>query len=305
MDDLRNLDLNLLVIFEAVYSAGNISHAAKGLGMSQPTISNALNRLRDVLNDPLFVRKGKGVEPTTKAVSMVGPVREALQMIRSGVSEGVEFDPETNRRHFRLVMLDQLEPVLTPPLVKRIQAFRNVTLEMLPISTEPVIDGLNDGSLDLMLAPHFPEAKEIEQETIGRADVVMIARNDHPEIRGSVSLEQFQRLGHIALIDKLRAMTRMDEFLRHAQISRHIAYKSSKFWSFPHILANSDLIAILPGDFARTAARYFPLQICEMPFQVPEQQIYMIWKANRTNDTSHQWLRREIRMAYLNHASTV
>lgn len=298
MKDLRNFDLNLLIVFEAVYTASNISHAAKQLNQSQPTLSNSLARLREVLGDQLFVRKGKGVEPTAKAVSMIGPVREALQMIRSGVSEGVDFDPDEDRRHFRLVLLDQLEPILIPALVRKIQSRRAVTLEMLAIAYEPVIEGLNDGSLDLVLAPHFPDAKEVEQVTVGSANIVMVARKGHPEIEGEVSLEQFQRLGQIALIPKLRAMTRMDEFLRHAGITRHIAYTSSKFWSFPHMVANSDLIAILPGDFAKEVARYYPLQICEMPFEVPEQQIYMIWKTNRTNDSSHRWLRGEIRMAY-------
>ncbi|MBO6554652.1 MAG: LysR family transcriptional regulator [Roseitalea sp.] len=298
MDDLRGFDLNLLIVFEAVYTAGNVSHAAKRLGLSQPTLSNSLNRLRELLDDPLFVRSGQGVKPTAKAVSIIGPVREALQMIRSGVAQGDGFDPQIDRRHFRLVLLDQLEPVLMPPLVRQIQNHRNLTLEMLHIAYEPVIEGLNDGSLDLALAPHFPEAREVEQETVGHANVVMVARKDHPEIDETVTLEQFQRIGQIALIPKLRAMTRMDEFLRHAGIGRHIAYTSSKFWSFPHMIATTDLIAMLPGDFAREAARFYPLQLYPMPFDLPNQQVYMIWKANRTNEPSHRWLRDQIRQAY-------
>lgn len=195
MDNLRNLDLNLLVVFEAIYSAGNVSHAAKRLGMSQPTISNALGRLRDMIDDPLFVRKGKGVEPTPKAISMIGPLREALQMIRSGVADGVSFDPEIDTRHFRIVLLDQLEAVLIPHLVRSIQNRRNITFEMLQISPDAVIDGLNDGSLDLALSPHIPTAKDMQQEVIGHANVVMVARKGHPEIDGTVTLEQYQRIG--------------------------------------------------------------------------------------------------------------
>lgn len=298
MDDLRNFDLNLLIVFEAVYTAGNVSHAAKQLNQSQPTLSNSLSRLRAIVNDPLFVRKSNGVEPTAKATSMIGPVREALQIIRSGVSEGLEFDPEKDKRHFRMVMLDQLEPVLMPHVVRTIQDHPNVTLEMLHIAYEPVIDGLNDGSLDLVLAPHLPDAKEIEQEVVGHVDLVMVARKDHPEIDGEVTLDQFQRLGQIALIPKLRAMTRMDEYLRQKGIDRHITYTSSKFWAFPHMIATTDLIAQLPGDFAREAAKYYPLQLCAVPFDVPNQQVYMIWKANRTNESSHSWLREQIRQAY-------
>ena len=250
------------------------------------------------------MRKGRGVEPTAKAVSMIGPVREALQMIRSGVSEGEAFDPEINHRHFRLVMLDQLEPVLFPRLVRNIQHKRNITFEMLHIAYEPVIEGLNDGSLDLVIAPHIPEAREVQQEEIGKAGAVMVARKGHPLIDGAVTLEQFQTLGQIALIPKLRAMTRMDEFLRMKGIKRHITYTLSKFWAFPHMLATNDLIALMPGDFARESAKFFPLQIMPVPFGLPEQEVYMLWKTNRTNDPSHRWLRDEIRSAYRSVTST-
>ena len=298
MKNLRDFDLNLLVVFEAIYSAGNISHAAKVLNHTQPTTSNLLAKLRELVNDPLFVRKGKGVVPTAKAMSMIGPVREALQMIRTGVAEGMEFDPERDRRHFRLVMLDQLEPILFPQIVRNIQHSRNVTFEMLHIAYEPVIDGLNDGSLDLVLAPHLPNAKETEQQSIGTADIVIVARKGHPEINGEITLEQYQRLGQIALIPKLRAMTRVDEYLRQAGITRHISYTSSKFWAFPQMIANTDLIGQLPGDFAREAAKYYPLQLCPAPFELPEQQVYMIWKSNRTNEPSHIWLREQVLDAY-------
>ena len=303
MDSLKGLDLNLLVVFEAVYTSENITHAAKSLGLTQPTISNALVRLREAVDDPLFVRKGKGVEPTPRAKSMIGPVRSALQLIQTGVSAGRDFDPAFNVRHFRLVLLDQLEPILMPQLVRAIQAHNNVSLEVLPIAYEPMIEGLNDGSLDLVLSPHIAELKEASQEVVGNASVVMVARKGHPEIDGELTLEQYQRLGHIALIPKLRIMTRIDEHLRQQQIQRHIAYTSSKFWSFPHMIATTDLIAQLPGDFAREVAKYYPLQILPMPFDFPDQQVYMIWKENRSNDPGHIWLRDAIRKASTNIAS--
>ena len=298
MDSLKGLDLNLLVVFEAVYTSENITHAAKSLGLTQPTISNALVRLREAVDDPLFVRKGKGVEPTPRAKSMIGPVRSALQLIQTGVSAGEEFDPTRNARHFRIVLLDQLEPILMPYLVRDIQTHSNVTLEVLPIAYEPMIEGLNDGSLDMVLAPHIPELKEAIQEVVGNASTVMVARQGHPEINGKLTLEQYQRLGHIALIPKLRTMTRVDEYLRQHQIERHIVYTSSKFWSFPHMIATTDLIAQLPGDFAREAAKFYPLQLLPMPFDFPEQQVYMIWKENRSNDAAHRWLRQQIAGAF-------
>lgn len=301
MSDLRNLDLNLLVVFEAVYTTGNITHAATSLGLTQPTISNALSRLRETLDDPLFVREGKGVKPTAKAIGIITPVREALAMIQTSVSSGEEFDPETMPAHFRIVMLDQLEPVLMPSVVRQIEKYRMVTLEMLPIVSVDVPAGLRDRTLDLVTTPHFPEASgpEFETETVGEAKVVAVARKGHPDIDGEFTLEHFQNIGQIALINKLRSITRLDEYLHQLGIERHIVYMSSKFWSFPHILATTNLIGILPGDFAREAAKFYPLEVYPIPFEMPEQQIYQIWKSSRTNDPALKWLREQIRSAYL------
>lgn len=107
----------------------------------------------------------------------------------------------------------------------------------------------------------------------------------------------------MALVPQLRTMARVDEYLRGKGITRHIAYTASKFWSFPHMIANTDLIAMVPGDFAREAARFYPLQVCPMPFEFPNQQMYMIWKVNRSNDPSHVWLRTRLKEAYPENAA--
>lgn len=296
--NLRQIDLNLLVIFEAIYSSGNISHAAKSLGMSQPTISNALTRLRDTVGDSLFTRAGRGVEPTPKAIQMIGPVREALQMIQTGVSNPGAFDPATTKRHFRMVLLDQLEPILMPPIIRQIQAYDTITLETLHVWKTPVIERLNDGSLDLLLSTYISDLGDFNCTSLGIADVSIVARKEHPAIDGEVTLEQFQTLGHMALVQELRNLTRTDELLRAMEINRHIAYTVTKFWSFPHILTHTDLIAMLPTDFARLAAQYYPLTVYPTPFEMPKQKVYMTWKKNRDNDPGHLWLREQVMMAY-------
>ncbi|GAB5488762.1 MAG: LysR family transcriptional regulator [Parasphingorhabdus sp.] len=300
MDDLRRLDLNLLVIFEAIYAAGNISHAAKALNVSQPTISNALSRLRDSVDDILFIREGRGVTPTPKAVSMIGPVREALQMIQSGVTDHDAFNPATTKRNFRIMVLDLLEPILIPPVIRKIQAYRSITLEILPIMNFPTAEGLNDGSLDLALSVFDPQLEEVECRQVGADKMVVAARKGHPMINGKMTKELLSSIGHIALVPKLRAVSRIDEALRHAKIDRHIVCTVTKFWSFPQILATTDLIAMMPRDFTELAAKNYPLDIFPVPFDFPEQQTYMIWKKGRTGDPGHKWLRQSIIEAYEN-----
>ncbi len=297
MVNLRTLDLNLLVVFEAIYSAANISHASKKLGVSQPTISNSLARLRETLDDPLFVRSGRGVKPTPKATQMIGPVREALAMIEGGVKDGDEFDPVTTRRHFRILMIDLLEPLLMPSIIRRIQDHRSITLEALPIATTPFIEGLNDGSLDLVLSAFFGDAEDIVCEALVSSNLVMVARKGHPVVKDELTLEHFNTLGHIALIPQMRAMSRLEEELHRLKLERHVVYTVSKFWSFPHILATTDLIAIMPSGFAALAAKTQPLNIFPPPFEIPQQKVYMTWKKNRERDLGHAWLRGQIKQA--------
>lgn len=294
MSVLKNLDLNLLIVFEAVYSSGNISQAAKSLGMSQPTISNALSRLRETLDDSLFVRSGRGVKPTPKAVTMIGPIREALQMIEGGVSGDEGFDPTTSQRHFRIVAMDSIEAFIAPHLIRQVQDYKSVTIENLPIISTPMVDGLNDGSLDLVLANFLTDSQECTCLPLLTPLLSIIARQNHPRIDGDFTRAHFEELNYIALVPQLRALSRLEEGLRAQNISRHIVYSVTKFWAFPHIVANTDLVGILPTAFAHSAARNYPLDIHPLPFDYPPEKLYMTWKTSRTNDPGHRWLREQI-----------
>jgi DNA-binding transcriptional LysR family regulator len=297
MSVLKGLDLNLLIIFEAVYSSGNISQAAKSLGMSQPTISNALGRLRDTLDDQLFVREGRGVKPTPKAVTMIGPIREALQMIEGGVSGDEGFDPTSSQRHFRIVAMDSIEAFIAPHLIKLVQDHQSVTIENLPIISTPMVDGLNDGSLDLVLANFLNESLDCTCQPLLTPSLCIITRKDHGKIDGKFTQEHFESLSHVALVPKLRALSRLEEGLRAQNITRHIVYSVTKFWAFPHIVANTDLVGIVPTAFAHETAKTYPLTIHPLPFEYPPEKLYMTWKTSRTNDPGHRWLREEITKA--------
>ena len=254
--------------------------------------------MRESLDDQLFIRSGRGVVPTGKAKEMIVPIRAALSAIEKGVKPDEVFDPTRSSRHFRVVLFDMLESVLLPSVIREIQNYKSVTIEALPLATTATVDGLNDGTIDMALSTYVHDLEEFSCEMIGSANVVMVARKDHPEISGTLTLENFKSIGHVALIPQLRAMSRVDEALQHHKIERHIVYAVSKFWSFPHIIANSDLIGLLPGDFAAEAAKFYPLKLYDVPFEMPQQQIYMTWKNRLTNEPGHRWLRELISQAY-------
>lgn len=293
----KGLDLNLLVVFEAIYSAGNISRAGNILGLSQPTVSNCLTRLREVLDDQLFVRSGQGVSPTPKAVRMIDPVREMLRIAQSEIVGGGTFDPDTDRRHFRLVVLDQVEMQVMPPILNRIQEARSITLETFHIYDTPPVTALSDNSIDLVIGPFLSGPPELVCTEIGSFGLVVIARKGHPDIRGELSLDHFRTMSGVALPPRLRAMSFIDEELRRRGIERHIAYTANKIWSFPAIVASSDLLGVIPDSFARIAADYFPIDVYPLPVEVPRQKLYMTWKQRRVEDVGLKWLRSEIAAA--------
>ena len=149
---LKNVDLNLLVIFEAVYAAGNISHAAIQLSMSQPAVSNALTRLRELLDDPLFVRDKKGVRPTVRAEAIIGPVRDALALIGRQLDAGKEIDLATYKRAFRVIMVDPLEPLVMPAVLREIDAKApGISIETYPSFRADFSSDILAGTIDLAI----------------------------------------------------------------------------------------------------------------------------------------------------------
>jgi LysR family transcriptional regulator, transcriptional activator for leuABCD operon len=140
--NMRSLDLNLLVVFAGIYSAGNISHAARQLDMSQPAMSNALARLRKQLDDQLFVRAGNGVVPTPKADAIAGPIRDAIQSIQRTLGAPMAFDPATSERNFRIICADPMEPLVMPQLARAIQGEGSVSITLLPPQTVQIEDAI-------------------------------------------------------------------------------------------------------------------------------------------------------------------
>ena len=149
--NIRDLDLNLLFVFEAVYTTGNISKAARQLGLSQPAVSNALTRLRKQLDDQLFVREGNGVVPTARAESIIEPVRTALGTIQTGLGPVESFDPLKSKKHFRLIVADPLEPIILPELLKITEQNDQLTYELLPPQSVNIEEALLQNRIDLAI----------------------------------------------------------------------------------------------------------------------------------------------------------
>jgi DNA-binding transcriptional LysR family regulator len=289
--NLKNLDLNLLVVFEAIYSAGNISHAATQLALSQPAVSNSLARLRELLNDPLFVRAKRGVEPTMKAKSMIGPVREALGLIGTQLGSTGGDDPASYQRTFRISTMDILEPLMIPPFIN-LMAERAPKVSIECVMTQPtLVQEVLAGKLDVACFPYPVTSPEISIVAIGPTDGVIIARRNHPRIGTTLNASAMNDLAYVALSADLRGFTQIDRELLVHDIKRRVVTSVARAWSMPSIVADTDLVAVVPRAFAHYVAKAFDLVVHDFPFQMSDQHLYMMWNIKMDADPAHKWMR--------------
>lgn len=290
--NIRNLDLNLLRVFDAVYAARNISRAAEHLGLSQPATSHALRRLREHIRDPLFVRSGGGLEATTRAEQLIGPVREALDAIRAAV-EGVSFDPASLRRKFRIVMHDPLEPVLIPGLIERLmREAPGTSLELLPIYGTDALDDLINRRIDLAFPLYVAEQPQIRSAQFGDLQFVAVARRGHPQVGAAMDRATFNRLGQVVLVSSLRAKSALEEYLVSQGCHRRNVVEVSKLWSALTLVASSDLIATVPKLMAEAMQDKLGLDIFPVPYDMPRFYVSMSWHTADESDPGHAWLRK-------------
>ena len=296
--NLKNVDLNLLVIFDAVYAAGNISHAAVQLGMSQPAVSNALNRLRDLLGDPLFVRDKRGVLATVRAEAVIGPVRDALGLIGLQFDAGKEIDLATYKRTFRIIMIDPLEPLVMPSICREIDAKApGIGIESYPSYRSDFSADVLAGRIDLAVYVYPINAPQIVAVPLCSVEPVIVARRGHPAIGRTLDAETFQKLGHILLVSELRGLSHVEKDLVAHRLSRRAVYTVTKIWSIAPMVQRTDLLGMLPRRFAEEIASSFNIEIHEPPVPLSAQHFYMMWNAKSTNDPGHRWLREAITKA--------
>lgn len=295
--NINNLDLNLLIVFDAVYTVRNISKAAEILDLSQPTVSHALARLRKQLDDQLFVRSGNGVSPTARASAIAGPIKIAIESLKYGLARDNTFDPEKSDRRFKIMTADPMEPIILPPLIRKIQHAGNVTLELTNLATSPIELALMDGTVDIVVFLQPTREEELVWEPLCPVDLVIIARKGHP-VENELNDPSFLgRYGHVTINLRPGASPNSNKIQLWQRIQRRDVCVVNRMSSIPNIVANSDLLAIVPHFYAKEMADRFDLQIIKPKSKLGDQQMFMIWHKRNEQDSAHQWLREQIKEA--------
>lgn len=285
---LSQIDLNLFVVFDAIYSEQNLTRAAEVLCITQPAVSNALNRLRKTFDDQLFVRTPEGMMPTPVAENIVGQVREALQLLTMSVQEGDKFCPTTSEKIIACSMNDLGEALVLPPIMAHLQRQApKMTLTSYYVSREDMAKELSSGNLDFAIDVPLVEDKNLCHAPLSGEDYVCAVRKDHPTIKTELSLDEYLGLDHIHVSSRRKGMGVAELALNSLGLSRNIKVRVQHYMVGANIVSNTDLAWTLPMRLARQ----LDLKILPLPFEVAPLNWHLFWHKSADKDQASIWLR--------------
>ncbi|HEY4041003.1 MAG TPA: LysR substrate-binding domain-containing protein [Rhodopila sp.] len=288
----RMLDLNLLVVFDAVVRERNATRAAAQLNMTQPALSHALNRLRGALHDDLFLRTPDGMEPTPYAERLVGPVRAALENLGTALDGAAPFDPETADRSFNVAMDNRAVVVLAASVAAAFgQQAPRVQVTIRPAGTLNLPELLDRGELDLAVGGFAAPAERFADLRLFEDDFVAVVRRGHPAaIDGTIRLHALGDCPHLILSSTGEETDFVDAQLAVQNLIRRVTVRVPLL-AAAATLAQSEMIAILSSSTAHAFAGSAPLDVLSLPFPSPRQMTAMLWHRRMDNVPAHQWLR--------------
>ncbi len=287
--DTLNLDFRALSTFLAVLDEGSVSRAAVRLGVTQSAVSHTLERLRQALGDPLFVKSGRGIAPTRYALQAGPHIRQILDDLQS-LSAGPPFSPATAEFTFTIAANDYQRDLLLPGLVKILrQEAPGISLQVIP-SGIPSADMLRKDVCDLIISPHPPEATDIMQRGLMADRMVVFYDPAHRE--PPTDLADYLKSDHIALLFATGEKPSLDISISARGLSRRNVVTVSNFSGLPEFLRGTDMLATAPERMSRHLMRDFAW--VPLPFDFKPFTLLMLWHRRNQNDPAHKWLRNQV-----------
>jgi DNA-binding transcriptional LysR family regulator len=299
--DIRKVDLNLLVVFDLLLRLQSVTRTAEALGISQPAMSLALNKLRSAFGDPLFVRASRGLSPTPRAEQLAIPVRQVLEQIRNDVLRQPSFDPAKTDRTFTFNMADVGELVFLP----RIRAYLERAApgaNIRTVSTPPaqLAETLASGDVDLAVG-YFPglAGAAIYQQRLFSHSFVCIVRKDHPVLGTQITRKQFLEAQHAVVDQEGKSHELFEETLAAQGLTRRVLLRIPHFLAIPLIIAESDLIVTVPYAIGMSFAKMANLKMLRPPIQVGQPEVKQHWHARFHHDEVNRWIRGVVAELFL------
>ena len=295
---IKEIDLNLLRVFDAVHRTRNVSRAAELLDMTQPAASQGLTRLRTLLHDPLFVRATGGVQPTPRANRLAEPIRQALGVIEQALSESAGFEPLQSSRTFRIHMSDIGEGRFLPELMAMLrEQAPGVRMETLPLPHADIGEALDSGRIDFAFG-FLPMLKDSQRVQLLKDRYVVLLRKGHPFLKrsqqGAALLQALQQLEFVCVrthADTLR-------ILQMLQLGERVRLTTEHFMVLPAIVRATDLAVVMPRNIAQGFAAEGGYAIVEPAFVLRDFAVSLHWSKRFESDPGNRWLREAIAALY-------
>ena len=293
--NIKNFDLNLLVVFQALFEERNVTKASKKIGITQPAMSNALNRLRYLVNDDLFIRGPKGMRPTPRATELSLPINSALNNLELSLSS-INFNPLTTKKNYRISMSDDVAPLLIPNIARFLE--KESPNSSLLIRHEQGLDALNlldSNEIDFSVGRFETIPKRFGSRTLFSEKYVCIMRKDHKLAKEKkLSIKQYLDSRHLRVAPPNATVSPIDRALGQIDLERKIFIRIDLITLAPLFIKNTDLILTLPSMTAERMAKNYNFIILFLPIDLESRQTKLVWHKELTNHPAFDWIKEQI-----------
>jgi DNA-binding transcriptional LysR family regulator len=294
--NIKNFDLNLLVVFKTLYEERNVTKASKKIGITQPAMSNALNRLRYLVKDELFIRGPKGMRPTPRANELASPIQTALNNLELSLSS-INFDPQTTKKLYKISISDDVAPLILPNLINFLEKESpNSSLRIRSEQGSEAIKLLDSNDIDFAIGRFEMVSTRFESVDLYTEKYVCMMNSDHPLAKDEkLSIEQYLSSKHLRVAPAGTPVAPIDRSLSQLNLEREIFARIDLVTMAPLILKNSDLILTLPSKTAQRMAKNYNFSIAELPIGLEQRQTKLLWHRELTNHPAYDWIKSQIR----------
>lgn len=294
----RTADLNLLKVFEALMTEGNVTRAARKLSLTQPTVSNALRRLRETFDDPLFVRSGAGVNPTRRAIDLWEPLSQSLHAIR-GTLDVESFDALRSTAGLSIAMSDYVSGIVVPRLASKLsKAAPSMQIHGIPNTLVDFGKVLADNKADFAISVYNEEVQRpafLKSRALWSPDFMCFMRTGHPLARlEKIPLKKFLAARHVDVSLVGKTTPTYDFFLRSRGLQRNLVSTVNHYSAAYEVVRRSDLIAVLPWSERFDPRRLTGLRMVPVPLEAPPRVIELFWHQRHETSALHQWLKNTL-----------
>lgn len=285
-------DLNLLPMFLALMEERSVTRAANRLGITQPALSNSLNRLRDMLKDPLFIRERYGIRPTQLAEEIAPTIEAALAQLDELIVHQQDFEPASAERLFLMAPNSYVELVLMPPLVARLRELApGIKLQLTPFGNDLADTGVSSGTTAMVLGRIIDPPDNLVVQHLMDDGLACVVRRDHPDVGDSLSRDLYESLKHVNVLPPGRIRAGVFQALGQQNLKREVAVSVTHFLAVPEMIAVTDYCATLPRLICRSLERDPRLKVIPAPVDLGTFPVEMAWHVRYRHDPAHRWLR--------------